>query len=131
MKAIRQYCDFVVLASVFGFTMLYLISYIMAKIYIDESFEFTANKYRDDIYPSLNSIGYFGISLVLLWNAFRIAACRLTKIATCLYAGITSFSLLYAVFLFEYTIFIDTLLMALIIAISILFFTYIIRRWVS
>lgn len=131
MKGVRQKSDLMVLASAFFFTVLYFLSYIFANIYVDETFEFAENKYRDDIYPLLNSIGYCGISLVLLWNAIRIGSCQYTKIAVYLYLLLTFVTLLYRIFLFEYILIINIVFYITVIGVSALFFIYIIRKWIG
>lgn len=100
-RDIAKDCDKIIVSAVFIIAALYVLNYILV-IKNPASAEY--------LHQVFSTAEILVLSGCMIWKAWRLEACRYTKIVTVMYAAFTLASLIYCLFPFGYSIFLNIIL---------------------
>lgn len=126
MRKYKKSSDIMIMSCLFLIIIIYIWSLITSKgenaVYLTYG-----NNHSSFWYPLQNSCTYLIFSIFLLIKSIRFKCCFFTKIASILYILLTSLTLFYTIFAFNYNNYLITISSIIYIFIFLMILSFIIR----
>lgn len=119
-KNISSRCDTVIMSAIFLISILYVLQVILYKLNLNIDI--------NRLYQFFTTIEVLILACCMLWKAYRLQACKYTKIATWMYIGIILSSLIYIIIPFGYNNFLNVLLLFFLLGIISMLIAFIFRK---
>lgn len=124
-----QLCERAVMLSIFALVTIEIFDTIMAGIGSFCTISDYGNYHLVYWFPLTRSASLMVVALFFLWWCYKLKFCALSRIACWLYSGLCLNSLIFAIFVFKWHLYVNIYIYILTLGLLCVLIIYFVRRW--